>query len=247
MFVILNVQKVPGRGLPRHKTEVIKNEFDDYAFIGVNILHKSKKPRKSKICKVLKDLALPVILAEGTSLPEYEGLYKVSEKRYRTVLLANAAASVSAVSVCISDRFGEYPYVLPRIIRKTRQVHIVTENPAAYSEENIKVMASYGAAASISESPLSVKYDIMFSPFADSSRILCDASVLIGEGGFDLKDGRAGLPEKYRKHKPYFVSEISFAAALYECCGTAAVAECIPERLVNRSNGAFINLKSDFT
>lgn len=234
MFVILSVKKI-NKGKTKIETE--RYDLENSYFYKVKVRHRFKRPPRRKIVETLYNINLPVI---GENIPEYEGMLRVNDRRFRAVLLSNAVANLSAGSVVISDRFGEYPYCLERIMKRTRQVHIITENPEVYARENIKVFSSLGAAASISEEPISSKCDILFSPFADSSRTFADTQILVGEGGFELESGRAGIPYKYRKLAGEDVDDITLGAALWQNCNETYLEDIVPERIVNKTSGAFI-------
>lgn len=244
MFTVLTTEYC--KGMRYLKPQLERYEIENSHFYRVNIPRKRKRIKTKKAAKILRQINLPVVFGKDIEVCDYEGVVPVNSRQFKARLLANAVSAIFPASVVISDRFGEFSHCLDTIIRTARQVHIVTENPSAYSEENMMVFKNRGASASISTSPLNVKYDIMFSPFSDSSRVLCDASILVGEEGFDLVNDRLGVPYKYRKQKPEMVDEIDFAAALYEQCGITELENCIPEKIVNKTTSAFINLKKFF-
>ncbi len=243
MFTVLTTEYC--KGLCSLKPQLERYDIENSHFYRVNIPYR-RRIKTKKAVNLLRQINLPVVFGKDVKGCEYEGIVPVNSRQYKARLLANAVSAVSPVSVVISDRFGEFSHCLDTIMSTARQVHIVTENPSAYSEENMQVFKNRGACASISDSPLGVKYDIMFSPFSDSSRVLCDASILVGEEGFELVNDRLGVPYKYRKQKPEMVDEIDFAAALYEVCGIKELENCVPERIANKTTSAFINLKKFF-
>lgn len=243
MFTVYRaVREGRSRLFSKGVAEVTEHKSLGVFYYDVTVKYRGKSPDKSAVANVLCELGCPVI---GVSeIPEYSGIEKVNGKKLIPRLLSNAVASLGVGSVALCDRFGEYPECLYPLLSGSRSVCVITRNPSVYASENIRAYSELGASAYVCTRPPEKRFDIMFSPFSNSSRVNVSAPFLVGEDGFCLGYD-IGLPKDC--DIPVGVNPIDFAYALYNFCGVKKIAECVPSALYNKNTDAVIRSKKVLT
>lgn len=229
----------------RQKIMVFTEPVAKDGFHLVEAVYRGKKPHEQSIRQCLERLEAPVLLSGTAVIENLDGLVLCCDKRFRTLLLANAAASLHPESIAISDKFGEYSFILPTLVKNCRSVFVVTQNPAAYAAENIALFERFGASAAICESAPDKKFKLLFSPRNDSSRIDLPAEFLFGEGGYELTDADFTLPFEYERLLPHGTSRISFASALSNYAGAGNLDNLIPSSLTELKSRRMLSISTN--
>ncbi|HIR52700.1 MAG TPA: hypothetical protein IAB39_04770 [Candidatus Onthovicinus excrementipullorum] len=196
-------------------------------------------------------LSREMVLPEELHIPEGCGITRFVPAALGPRVVMNTAADLLAqagggrIPVTVVDLRGRLCGMMIPIVRSCAEVRVVTANTAVYRNTCERLMEEYGASVVVCPPGSgSVRGGVVVLPFGGECPVdtAPDTLYIAPEG-----DGPAGgavlstcgirLGEMYGALRPNGISELLFAAALYEKCAVRGIGSLPAERLTYMGQG----------
>ncbi len=129
-------------------------------------------------------------------------------------------------NICIWDAEGTYINELHRLFRFGKKIHVICQNKSIYEKKKIEYLEKYGVCVTLGESFTNCgnEYNVAISHSCEEIPLLFKGIVFTnGEKDFLSAEcyevREISLPFEYERLRPCGIDKMTFASALYECCG----------------------------